>query len=95
VELVASRSGTRPGRLTMPAISSVFTIRRVAKLLGEDEDWLHEISNVMPEDGACWIYDVDDDGILAFTPEGINNLRELIETHRENAARPAPQPPGP
>jgi len=31
----------------MPAISSVFTVRRVARTLGEDEDWLHEISNVM------------------------------------------------
>ena len=44
----------------MPAISAVFTIRRVARMLGEDEDWLHEISTVMmPEDGACWIYDLD------------------------------------
>ena len=80
----------------MPAIRAVFTIRRVARMLGEDEDWLHEISIVMmPEDGACWIYDLDDDGILAFTQEGIDNLRDLIQTHPENAARPAPQPPGP
>ena len=80
----------------MPAISSVFTARRVARMLGEDEDWLHEISNVMmPEDGACWIYNLDDEGILAFTREGIDNLRNLIETHRENAGRPAPRPPGP
>ena len=38
----------------MPAISRVFTIRRLARMLGEDEAWLHEISTVMmPEDGAC------------------------------------------
>jgi hypothetical protein len=35
----------------MAGISYVFTITRVAKMLGEDEDWLHEISTEMdPED---------------------------------------------
>ena len=35
----------------MAAIASVFTIARVAELLGEDEDWLWEISiEMMPED---------------------------------------------
>jgi hypothetical protein len=28
----------------LAAIASVFTIAYVAKLLGEDEDWLHELS---------------------------------------------------
>jgi len=31
----------------MAGISYVFTITRVAKMLGEDEDWLHEISTEM------------------------------------------------
>jgi hypothetical protein len=80
----------------MPAISAVFTVRRVAKMLGEDEEWLHEISlGMMPEDGACWIYDLDDDGVLAFTQDGIDNLRDLIAIHREHAARPTPDRPGP
>jgi hypothetical protein len=35
------------------AIASVFTIGYVANLLGEDEDWLHELSiDMFPEDGA-------------------------------------------
>jgi hypothetical protein len=34
------------------ATSSVFTIGRVAEILGEDEDWLDEIAVEMdPEDG--------------------------------------------
>jgi hypothetical protein len=43
----------------MAAISSVFTIARVAEMLGEDEDLLHEVSLGMePEDGVLWIYGV-------------------------------------
>jgi hypothetical protein len=39
VELAAEVGPTKPGRLTMAAISAVFTINYVANLLGEDEDW--------------------------------------------------------
>ena len=36
----------------MAAITHVLTISRVAKMLGEDEDWLNEISiELDPEDG--------------------------------------------
>jgi hypothetical protein len=34
----------QPGSLTLAAIASVFTITYVADMLGEDEDWLHELS---------------------------------------------------
>jgi hypothetical protein len=44
VELDASFGQLSPSRLSMAAITTVFTIARVAKLLGEDEDWLHDIS---------------------------------------------------
>jgi len=41
----------------MAAISTVFTIGYVANLLGEDEDWLFELSIGMePEDGSLWVY---------------------------------------
>ena len=41
----------------MAAIASVFTIGYVANLLGEDEDWLHELSiDMFPEDGRRWVY---------------------------------------
>jgi hypothetical protein len=50
----------------MAAIAHVFTVGYVANLLGEDEDWLHELSTDMfPEDGCLWVYGV---GETAFPP---------------------------
>ena len=41
----------------MAAISAVFTISYLANLLGEDEDWLFELSiGMQPEDGSLWVY---------------------------------------
>ena len=70
----------RSRRLTMAAPSYVFTIRRGARMLSEDEDRLYEIAlDMEPEDGCLTILDVDeDDAIMAFTAEGIENLRELL-----------------
>ena len=80
MELEASPAGCRSGRLSMAAITHVFTIARVAKMLGEDEDRLHEISIEMePEDGVIHIYGIGDDGITAFTDFGVENLRELLQ----------------
>jgi hypothetical protein len=42
LELAAFASARPSGRLTLPAISAVFTITYVAEMLGEDEEWLHE-----------------------------------------------------
>jgi hypothetical protein len=72
-----SRLGTaKSGSLIVAAIASVFTIGYVANLLGEDEDWLHELSiDMFPEDGRLWVYDVGEDGVTAFTEDGIENLR--------------------
>jgi hypothetical protein len=50
-------------RLTLAAITAVFTINHVAKTLGEDEDWLHELSiDMFPEDGCLHVYGVGEDG---------------------------------
>jgi hypothetical protein len=77
----------------MAAISHVFTIARVAEMLGEDEDWLREISGEMgPEDGILIVYGVGDDHAPAFTDFGLENLRELILIHREIAERRATEP---
>jgi hypothetical protein len=38
-----------------------------------------------PEDGVIWVYDLSDDGVMAFTDFGIENLRELIAIHRDIA----------
>jgi hypothetical protein len=93
VELAAARRAAQPGRLTMAAISAVFTIGYVASLLGEDEDWLHDLSiNMDPEDGCLWVYGVGDDGIVAFTRDGIDNLRQIIADERAAGSVP-PQAP--
>jgi hypothetical protein len=52
VELAAALGTAKSGSLIVAAIASVFTIGYVANLLGEDEDWLHELSiDMFPEDG--------------------------------------------
>jgi hypothetical protein len=64
----------------MAAPSYLFSIRRVARTLNVDEGRLHEIAMGMePEDGCLTVLDLDDDGsIVAFTAQGIENLRELL-----------------
>ena len=53
MELAAFRHCGQQGGLTMAGILYVFTIAHVARMLGEDEEWLWEISNAMdPEDGC-------------------------------------------
>jgi len=65
------------------AISHVFTISYVAQMLGEDEDWLHELSiDMFPEDRCLHVYGVGQDGVTAFTEHGIENLKQLIADMR-------------
>ncbi len=60
-------------------VHHVTTITRVAEQLGEDEDWLRDVACEMEiEDGVIWVYGVGEDGVLAFTDFGIENLVELI-----------------
>jgi hypothetical protein len=67
----------------MAAPSAIFTIARVAAMLGEDEDWLSGVALEMdPEDGRLTIYGVNDEGTTGFTSFGIENLKELIEIHK-------------
>jgi hypothetical protein len=75
----------------LPAISAVFTIGHVAKILGEDEEWLWELSNDMePEDGCLWAYGIGEDGVRAFTKFGIECLQDLINDQRAAGAAPKP-----
>ena len=54
-------------------IDHVTTINRVAENLGESRDWLLDVANEMePEDG-----------VMAFTDFGIENLIELIKIHKD------------
>jgi hypothetical protein len=64
-------------------ISAVYTISHVAKMLGENEDWLHELSiDMFPEDGCLWVYGVGEDGVPAFTEYGIDCLQQIIADER-------------
>ena len=95
MELAAKCSVAPPSRLIMAAISAVFTMGYVANLLGEDEDWLFDLSTDMfSEDGCLWVYGVGEEGVPAFTQDGIENLRQIITDARaEGKAPPKARPP--
>jgi len=68
----------------MAAISHVFTIGYVAQMLERDEDLLWDLSDELePEDGALWIYDINDGQTRAFTLAGIEMLREMIKEQND------------
>jgi hypothetical protein len=72
----------------MAGIPFVFTIARVAEMLGEDEDWLREIStNMDPEEGHLWVIDIGQDQCPAFTAYGIECLKQIIIEERALPAR--------
>jgi len=65
------------------AITHVFTISRVAEMLGENEDWLQEISSEMdPEDGCITVWGTGEESITAFTDLGVENLAQLVEIYK-------------
>ena len=71
----------------MAGIAHVFTISHVANMLGEDEEWLREISiNMDPEEGCLWVIGVGEDGVPAFTDYGIECLKQIIIEERALAA---------
>ena len=73
----------------MAAISAVFTIGYVAKLLGEDEDWLYELSiSMFPEDGCLHVYGIGEDGVTAFTQDGIDCLKQIVDDERAAGRAP-------
>jgi hypothetical protein len=63
----------------MAAISYVFTIRRVAEMLGQDEELLWTlVDQLEPEDGMIWVYDVNEEEVPAFSEYGVETLRQII-----------------
>ena len=90
MELAAQGSGRAgSGGLTMHVnkVDHVKTIDRVAKELGENADWLYDVAIEMDtEDGVIWVYGLGDDGVMAFTDFGIENLVELIKIHKGSEA---------
>ena len=67
----------------MAGISSVFTIVRVAEMLGGDEDCLHKLSMELdPEVGCLWVHDINDREVQAFPPYSIECLQQIIADKR-------------
>jgi hypothetical protein len=80
----------------LAAIAAVFTIGYVASMLGEDEDWLRDLSiNMFPEDGWLHVYGVGEDGVTAFTDYGIECLQQIIADERAAGNAPLPVKPTP
>ena len=72
----------------MAAPCYVFTIVRVAEMLGEDEEWLHKIADGMePEGGCLWVCYTNDSTTRAFTPFGIDSFKELMPNYRRDDTR--------
>ena len=90
MELATAFGTAKSGGLIVPAIAAVFTIGYVANLLGEDEDWLFELSiDMFPEDGCLHVYGVGEDGVTAFTEYGIECLRQIIADERAAGNAPS------
>ena len=51
--------------------------------LGEDEEWLDEISiQLDPEDGRLRVLGLGDEATTAFSPFGVENLAEFVQIHK-------------
>jgi hypothetical protein len=84
VELETSAGGEC---MHLNKISAIWTLAHVAAELGEDEDWLFDIIDEMePEDGIIRVYGppLGEDGTIAFSAFGVENLRNLIDIHKAN-----------
>jgi hypothetical protein len=69
--------------LAVNKVHGVYTIARVAEMLGEDEDWLWDVATEMdPEDGLIWVYGPGDESVMAFTDFGIETLNGLIRIYK-------------
>lgn len=89
MELATSSDVCQPSSLILPAISHVFTINYVAEKLGENEEWLWELSiDMFPEDGCLRVYGVGEDGVPAFTEYGIECLQQIIADERAAGRAP-------
>lgn len=67
----------------MARTRNLFTMERVAEILGEDFDWLMDIAiELEPEDGCLTVFGTGEQWFYALTDDGIENLKDLIHTLR-------------
>jgi len=64
-------------------VHHVYTVERVAQQLGVDEALIHDLTlGLEPEDGVIWVYGADDDdGTLAFTDHGVEEVQLLLQEY--------------
>ena len=75
----------------MAAPARAITISYAAEILCEDVELLWDIvTDMEPEDGCLWIYDTEDQQTVAFTPNGMEYLREMIPEYKRNRSAPRP-----
>jgi hypothetical protein len=66
----------------MAVPSSVFTISRVAEMLGEDENWLKDTAlDLEPEDGCLIVCETSDQSTTVFTRQAVEYL-ELVKKRK-------------
>jgi hypothetical protein len=66
-------------------VHHVYTAGLVAKRLGVDEHLINELAiGLEPEDGVIFVYGLgDDDGITAFTDEGLKEIRLILGEYKQ------------
>ena len=47
-------------------------------------------TDMEPEHGCLWIYDIDDQQIVAFTHDGMEYLQEMLLEYKRNRSSPRP-----
>ncbi|MES0151877.1 hypothetical protein NKJ95_32890 [Mesorhizobium sp. M0012] len=64
-------------------VHHVYTVERVARDVGVSEALIQDLTlGLEPEDGVIWVYGAnDEDGILAFADEGIEEVKLLLEEY--------------
>jgi hypothetical protein len=71
-------------------VHHVHTVAYVASRLGVDEDLIHDLTlGLEPEDGVIWVYGLDEDGVLAFTDDGIEEVRLILKEYQSRKSQKA------
>jgi hypothetical protein len=74
--------------------AALYTLKYVAEMLGEDEDFLHDCSiEMFSEDGCLSAYDSYpaselSEPIIVFTEDWMDNLQHIINARREIGEAP-------
>ncbi|MCL2713313.1 MAG: hypothetical protein FWD68_01630 [Alphaproteobacteria bacterium] len=63
-------------------VAAVHTIDRVARDLGVDVERIWQLADGLDtEDGVIWVHGLDDDGVMAFTDDGIEEVSNLLDEY--------------